>query len=160
SAADAVKQLDASLKSLKTDVIDLYQFHSGDDREFQNDELWSALRKQQQGGKIRHLGISILGKGSELQAREAKRVGAEGLQVIYNRLDRRPEEQVFPQAKRDNLGVLARVPLASGFLTGKYKPGTKFTGNDARATFDVTKMSADLNIVEKLKQTEVPPDVP
>jgi aryl-alcohol dehydrogenase-like predicted oxidoreductase len=97
SAADVVKQLDASLKSLKTDLIDLYQFHSGDDREFQNEDLWNALRKQQQAGKIRHLGISILGKGSELQAREAKRVGVEALQVIYNRLDRRPEEQVFPQ---------------------------------------------------------------
>jgi aryl-alcohol dehydrogenase-like predicted oxidoreductase len=160
SAADVVKQLNASLKSLNTDVIDLYQFHSGDDREFQNDDLWNALRKQQQAGKIRHLGISILGKGSELQAREARRVGAEALQVIYNRLDRRPEEQVFPHAKRDNLGILARVPLASGFLTGKYKPGTKFTGSDARATFDLTKMSADLNAAEKLKQTEVPPDVP
>ena len=50
-------------------------------------------------GKIRHLGISILGKGSETQAREARRFGAEALQVIYNRLDRRPEQLYFPHAR-------------------------------------------------------------
>ncbi len=160
SADEVLKQLDASLKSLRTDVIDLYQFHSGDDHEFKNEELWNTLRQQQQAGKIRHLGISILGKGSEFQAREAKRVGAKALQVIYNRLDRRPEEMVFPHAKRDNLGILARVPLASGLLTGKYKPGTTFTGNDARASFDAAKLRTDLETVESLKKSEIPPNVP
>jgi aryl-alcohol dehydrogenase-like predicted oxidoreductase len=68
----------------------------------------------------------ILRKGSELQARAARRVGAEVLQVIYNRLDRRPERLYFPHAQRDNLGILARVPLASGLLTGKYRLGAAF----------------------------------
>src|SRR5207249_5030767 len=130
-------------------------FHSGDDSQFQNDELWSMLADQKHAGKIRHIGVSILGKGSEFQAREARRVGAEALQVIYNRIDRRPEQTVFPHAKRDHLGILARVPLASGLLTGKYQPGASFAGNDARSTFDAEKMRDHLTEVERLK-TEVP----
>ena len=81
-------------------TIDLYQFHSGTDAQCLNDELWAMLAEQKKAGKLRHLGISIPGKGSELQAREARRLGAEALQVIYNRLDRRPEQLYFPHAQR------------------------------------------------------------
>ena len=118
------------------------------------------LAEQKRAGKIRHLGISILGKGSETQAREARRLGAEALQVIYNRLDRRPEQTVFPYAKQDNLGILARVPLASGFLSGKYPPGAKFPANDVRGTWNDEKMQRDLAEVDLLRQTEIPADVP
>jgi len=82
------------------------------------------------------------------------------LQVIYNRLDRRPEQTVFPHAKTENLGILARVPLASGLLTGKYRPGAAFNATDVRATFDAHKMEGDLAEVERLRQTEVPSGVP
>ena len=102
------------------------------------------LAEQKRAGKIRHLGISILGKGSEFQAREARRFGAEVLQVVYNRLDRRPEQIYFPHAQRDRLGILARVPLASGLLSGKYRPGTTFAPNDVRATFDPERMRKDI----------------
>jgi aryl-alcohol dehydrogenase-like predicted oxidoreductase len=154
------EQLEASLKSLRVEAIDIYQFHSGTDALFQNQELWTMLGEQKRAGKIRHLGISILGKGSELQAREAHQVGAEVLQVIYNRLDRRPEQTVFPHAEENKLGILARVPLASGLLTGKFRPGASFDANDVRATFDTQKMQKDLAEVERLRQTEVPPGVP
>jgi aryl-alcohol dehydrogenase-like predicted oxidoreductase len=154
------KQLEESLKSLRIETIDIYQFHSGTDAFFQNQELWTMLAEQKRAGKIRHLGISILGKGSELQAREARQVGAEVLQVIYNRLDRRPEQTVFPHAEKNNIGILARVPLASGLLTGKFRPGAAFNANDVRATFDAQKMQNDLAEVERLRQTEVPPGVP
>ena len=154
------KQLEESLKSLRTETIDIYQFHSGADVLFQNQELWTMLTEQKRAGIIQHLGISILGKGSELQAREARQVGAEVLQVIYNRLDRRPEQTVFPHAEKNKLGILARVPLASGLLTGKFRPGAAFNGNDVRATFDAQKMQNDLAEVERLRQTEVPPGVP
>ncbi|HTV76512.1 MAG TPA: aldo/keto reductase, partial [Candidatus Baltobacteraceae bacterium] len=110
--------------------------------------------------KIRHIGVSILGKGSELQAREAAKSGAEALQVVYNRLDRRPEQIYFPHARRDNLGILARVPMASGLLSGKYKPGTNFAANDVRATFDAEKMKTQLAEAEQIKKTEVPAGVP
>jgi aryl-alcohol dehydrogenase-like predicted oxidoreductase len=154
------EQLEESLKSLRTEAIDIYQFHSGTDAAFQNQELWTMLAEQKRAGKIRHLGVSILGKGSELQAREARQVGAEVLQVIYNRLDRRPEQMVFPHAEKHNLGILARVPLASGLLTGKYHPGVAFKESDVRATFDAQKMQNDLAEVERLRKTEVPADIP
>jgi len=160
SAADAREQLDASLKALGVETIDLYQFHSGPDSACLNEELWSMLAERKRAGSIRHLGISILGKGSELPAREARRLGAEALQVTYNRLDRRPEQMYFSHAQRDGLGILARVPLASGFLSGKYRPGAKFASNDWRSTFDAAKMDSDLAEVERLRQSELPEGVP
>jgi aryl-alcohol dehydrogenase-like predicted oxidoreductase len=154
------EQLEESLKSLRIEIIDIYQFHSGSDALFQNQELWTMLAEQKRAGKIRHLGISILGKGSEMQAREARQVGAEVLQVIYNRLDRRPEQTVFPHAEKSHLGILARVPLASGLLTGKYRPGAAFNAKDVRATFDARKMQKDLEEVERIRQSEVPSGIP
>jgi aryl-alcohol dehydrogenase-like predicted oxidoreductase len=118
------------------------------------------LAEARRAGKIRHLGISILGKGSELQAREARRWGAEVLQVVYNRLDRRPEQIYFPHAQREHLGILARVPLASGLLSGKYRPGVTFPGNDVRSTFNPERMQRDLAEVERLHKEELPPGVP
>ena len=157
SVADVKAQLEASLKALGVDTIDLYQYHSGADAQCLNDDLWAMLAKEKSAGRIRHLGISILGKGSQAQAREAHRLGVEALQVIYNRLDRRPEQMYFPHAQRDQLGILARVPLASGLLTGKYRRGTTFPENDARSKFDAAKIQAELAEVERLAQTEVPP---
>ena len=100
SAAGVRQQLEASLRALRVETIDLYQFHSGSDSQLLNEDLWTMLAEQKRAGKVRHLGISILGKGSEAQAREAQRLGAEALQVIYNRLDRRPEQLYFPHARR------------------------------------------------------------
>jgi aryl-alcohol dehydrogenase-like predicted oxidoreductase len=160
SAAGALNQLEASLRSLRVESIDLYQFHSGSDAAFENQELWAMLAGQKSAGKARHLGVSILGKGSQLQAREARRVGAEVLQVIYNRLDRRPEQMYFPSAQQEGLGILARVPLASGLLTGKYAPGATFQANDVRAGFDAGKLRNDLAEVQRLSRTEVPAGVP
>jgi myo-inositol catabolism protein IolS len=82
------------------------------------------------------------------------------LQVFYNRLDRRPEQMFFPHARRDHLGIIGRVPLASGLLTGKYKAGTTFPSNDVRATFNAEKLERDLAEVERLQKTEVPAGVP
>jgi aryl-alcohol dehydrogenase-like predicted oxidoreductase len=160
SRDDVQRQLDASLKALRVDRIDLYQFHSGSDAIFENQELWMLLAEQKRAGKIGHLGISILGKGSELQAREARRVGAEALQVVYNRLDRRPEQMYFPHAERDRLGILARVPLASGLLSGKYRSGVAFPANDVRSQFDQEKMRKDAAEAERIQKEEVPANVP
>jgi aryl-alcohol dehydrogenase-like predicted oxidoreductase len=160
SIAGVKKQLDGSLKALRVETIDLYQFHSGPDALFQSQELWDFLAGQKRAGKIRHLGVSILQKGSELQAREAVKFGVEVLQVFYNRLDRRPEGIYFPHAEKNQLGVLARVPLASGLLSGKYKPGATFPANDVRATFNAEKLKRDLAEVERLQREEVPAGVP
>jgi aryl-alcohol dehydrogenase-like predicted oxidoreductase len=122
--------------------------------------LWATLAEQKRAGKVRHLGISILGKGSEVQAREAQRLGVEALQLYYNRLDRRPEQLYFPHAQQHNLGILARVPLASGLLSGKYLPGAAFPANDWRSTWEAEKMRKDLAEVERIRQTELPDGVP
>ena len=160
SIAGVGAQLDASLAALRVETIDLYQFHSGADTVFQNQELWNFLAGQKRAGKIRHLGVSILQKGSELQAREAAAFGVEALQVFYNRLDRRAEEIYFPHAEKNQLGVLARVPLASGLLSGKYQPGATFAANDVRGRFDAEKLQRDLAEVARLQKMEVPPGVP
>lgn len=156
SPAGVRQQLEASLRALRLEAIDLYQFHSGSDSQLLNDDLWTMLAEQKQAGKIRHLGISILGKGSEPQAREARRLGAETLQVIYNRLDRRPEQLYFPHAQRDHLGILARVPLASGLLSGKYRADAAFPAQDWRSTLDADKLRRDLAEVERIRQSELP----
>jgi len=74
-------------------------------------------------------------------------------------LDRAPEEQIFDVCQKQNLGVLARVPLASGFLSGKYKPGSKFGANDVRAGQDSASLEKKLKEVEEIARTEVPPGV-
>ena len=160
SVAGVQKQLEASLKALGVEAIDLYQFHSGSDALFQNEELWTMLAEQKRAGKIRHIGISILQKGSEWQAGAAAKAGAEALQVFYNRLDRRAEQMYFPYAEKDGLGILARVPLASGLLSGKYRAGARFPGNDVRSSFEGEKLKRDLAEVERLQREEVPSGVP
>jgi aryl-alcohol dehydrogenase-like predicted oxidoreductase len=160
SVAGVQAQLEASLKALRVETIDLYQFHSGSDELFQDEKLWAFLAEQKRTGKIRHLGISIMQKGSELQAREAAQFGAEALQVFYNRLDRRPEQLFFPHAQQNNLGIIGRVPLASGLLTGKYKAGATFAANDVRSKMDADKLKRDLAEAARLQKEEVPVGVP
>lgn len=151
-----VAQLEASLKALKTDYVDLYQFHSGPDASFDQDALWDTLNRQVEAGKIRHLGISIGSNQNIHQTSQASRVGAEAIQVVYNRLDRKPEAEVFPSCLEQNLGVLARVPLASGFLSGKYKPGTTFDSSDVRSRRNREEIDEQMREVERIGREEVP----
>ncbi|WP_046179473.1 aldo/keto reductase [Domibacillus tundrae] len=159
SAEEVIKQLDASLKSLQTDYVDLYQFHSGSNDAFDNDDLWTELDKQVKAGKVRHLGISIGSNANIHQTSKASDVNAEVIQVVYNRLDRVPEKEVFPSCEEQNLGVLARVPLASGFLSGKYKPGSVFGENDVRHNRDKQEQENMLRLVEQIQKEEVPSGV-
>ncbi|MFM1651443.1 aldo/keto reductase [Brevibacillus sp. B_LB10_24] len=154
-AQDVQKQLEDSLRALQTDYIDLYQFHSGPDQAFDNDDLWTYLDKQVQAGKIRHLGLSLNKQASMHQTGSATKVKASTIQVVYNRLDRKPEAEVFPSCQEQDLGVLARVPLASGFLSGKYKPGSVFAANDVRQNHDQAQVEQMLREVEQIKQNEV-----
>lgn len=156
SGKEVLEQLEASLKALQTDYIDLYQFHSGSDEQFDNDELWTMLDKQVQAGKIRHLGISIGSNDNLHQTESATKVNAETIQVVYNRIDRIPEERVFPSCQQQNLGVLARVPLASGYLSGKYKPGAVFDATDVRNNHDKAQVLEKLKLVEQIRNNEVP----
>ncbi|MDU2242869.1 MAG: aldo/keto reductase [Paenibacillus sp.] len=158
-AAAVLQQLDASLKALKTDYVDLYQFHSGPDAAFDNDELWTLLDKQKQAGKILHLGTSIGSNDNLHQTEASSKVGSEAIQVVYNRLDRVPENRVFPSCEQQDLGVLARVPLASGYLSGKYKPGAVFGETDVRHRHDPESTRRKLEEVEEIQRSEVPEGV-
>jgi len=159
-AADAVRQLDASLKALRTDYVDLLQCHSAKDAEFDTDGLWAALQREQAKGKVRHLGLSISPPTNIYQTERALQVGASTIQVVYNRLQREPEEKVLPACRRDNLGVLARVPLASGFLSGKYRPGATFPASDVREAWMKQDRDEKLTEVLRIASTEVPAGVP
>ncbi len=158
--AGVVRQLEDSLRALKTDYVDLYQFHSLDDDAFKTEALWETLQGEVQKGKIRHLGISIGSNENIWQTRQAGAVQAEVIQVVYNRLDRAPEKEVLPECQQQNLGVLARVPLASGYLSGKYHPGAKFAANDVRGKWHTDDFrEARLAEVEKIRAEELPAGV-
>jgi aryl-alcohol dehydrogenase-like predicted oxidoreductase len=161
TAADMIVQVEDSLKALQTDWIDLLQYHSIRFSEFDNDELSIALEKLRKSGKVRHLGNSISGQTQKNidQVEASTRRNVEAIQVIYNRLDRTPEEAVFESCQTQDLGVLARVPLASGFLSGKYKPGSKFGPNDVRSNQDKATVEQRLREVQEIVRTEVPPGV-
>ncbi len=160
SADEVLRQLDASLEALRTDHVDLYQFHSGSKAAFDDPELWPALAEQVKAGRIRHLGISI-GKNDDVdQTSRARDVGAEAIQVVYNRLDRTPEQDVFPACQSHDLGVLARVPLASGYLTGTYRPGATFDdASDVRSRHDQADVRRKLEEAERIRVDEVPDGV-
>ncbi len=156
------KQLEDSLKALQTDYIDLYQFHSGTDEMFDTEGLWEFLAEQKRAGKIRHLGISTAKSyDGRHQIDEASHVGAEALQVVYNRLHRKHESYTFKASIEQDLGVLARVPLASGFLTGKYKKDSKFDKTDVRAVWmDEAERNQMIEEAQRAKNEEVPENVP
>jgi aryl-alcohol dehydrogenase-like predicted oxidoreductase len=154
------QQLEASLRALRTDYIDIYQYHSVRDSEFFNEALWEFLQRAKRDGKVRHIGNSISGKIDPVpQSQAADRAGVEVLQLVYNRLETKPEETAFPIARRLNLGVLARVPLASGLLSGKYKPGASFKPGDFRQQEDRAKMDEMIRQAQEIQHKEVPPGV-
>jgi myo-inositol catabolism protein IolS len=161
SPSEVIEQLEESLRALGTDYIDIYQFHSGGDEAFDQEELWEALNEQVKAGVVRYLGISISSQSENLyQTERATEVGASVIQVVYNRLDRRPERRVLPSCRDQDLGVFARVPLGSGFLSGKYQPGAEFTHrDDVRSLHDKEEVQKKLKLVQEIQETEVPEGV-
>ncbi|MBA2560670.1 MAG: aldo/keto reductase [Propionibacteriales bacterium] len=160
SPAEVVAQLERSLRALGTDHVELYQFHSGGDDVFDNDELWDALAAQKQAGKVRHFGISLGDNTAPHQTQRATDLGADVVQVIYSRLDQEPEQAVFPACLDQDLGVLAREALASGLLSGKYAPGTRFTDpSDTRSGRDETHTENRLQEVRRIAEEELPAGV-
>jgi len=161
SPAQVQRQLEDSLKALQTEYIDIYQFHSGSNEAFDNDELWTMLNNQVRAGKIRFLGISLAGgliaKNDFEQIRSAPKVNASVVQVVYNRLHREVESDILPYCESQGLGVLARIPLAKGFLGGAYRPGAVFPSNDNRSSYSTQFNDEQLRRVEEIKKTELPP---
>lgn len=118
------------------------------------------LTRQVEAGKIRALGLSITTANPLLQIQKMSGYGISVLQIIYNRLSREPEEIIFPVCIAEDIGVLTRVPLASGLLSGKYNPDATFTNpNDVRSQRDAESIHLQLLEVQQIKAEEVPQGV-
>jgi aryl-alcohol dehydrogenase-like predicted oxidoreductase len=155
-----VAQLDASLRALGTDHVDILLSDGGTAGQFATPGLWEALAEQMRAGKIRHLGIS-LDPGDGERVERAPELGVGVIQVTYNRLNRAAEEDVLPAAARLDCGVLAREPLANGYLSGRHRAGSPIAGpNDWRASRDRRQADADLEEVARLQAYEVPSGMP
>jgi aryl-alcohol dehydrogenase-like predicted oxidoreductase len=155
SAKGMVEQLDGSLTALRTDRIDVYQFHGVTEEVFKDDEVWLEMERQKALGKIRAVGVSI---GHD--AFPLGRAMIETVQLKYNRLERKDEEEILPICRERNLGVFARVPLASGYLTDKYKPGQRWPEGDVRHERKDEAIDHGLEAVERIRKEELPEGVP
>ncbi|WP_017434285.1 aldo/keto reductase [Saccharococcus caldoxylosilyticus] len=122
---------EASLKRLQRERIDLYQIHCPPLKVLKDGRVFEVLDKLQKEGKIRYYGVSVETVEEGLFCLTNPNVKA--LQVIFNIFRQKPLEQLLPQAKEQGVGILARLPLASGLLTGKFKKDTKFEENDHRS---------------------------
>jgi aryl-alcohol dehydrogenase-like predicted oxidoreductase len=121
--------LDASLTRLEVDCVDLYQLHNPD-VETMTDELFDLMRDLKASGKTRAWGVSI---GSVEEGKRAIEGGAETIQLVYNILQQEIGNDIFPLAMERGVGIIVRVPLASGWLTGKYNADTVFPPSDHRS---------------------------
>src|SRR5690606_38310890 len=105
------------------DYVDVLQYHSWGDDDFFRDDVLAELEKLKDEGKFRHLGNSVGNNTNVCQVGASEERGIEVVQIIYNRHQREPAEGAFDLCQAQDVGVLARVPLASGFLSGKYQTG-------------------------------------
>jgi aryl-alcohol dehydrogenase-like predicted oxidoreductase len=125
--------VDGSLKRLRTDYIDLYQLHNPTLDELRRDDIHEAMDRLQESGKIRFWGVSISTPEEGIEI--INRGWGYALQVLYNVLNQAPAKELFPLAQEKGYGIIARVPLASGLLSGKYRQDTRFSNDDVRQNF-------------------------
>ena len=123
--------VDRSLKNLQTDCLDLVQLHCPPTDVYYRPQVFEAMEGLIAQGKIRNYGVSVEKVEEALKAIEYP--GVVSVQIIYNIFRQRPAELFLQQAKARNIAVIARVPLASGLLTGKMNKQTQFAADDHRA---------------------------
>jgi|SRR5215469_1105973 len=122
--------IDESLRNLATDALDLLQLHCPPNEVYYRSEIFGVLDDLVRAGKIRYYGVSVEKIEQALKAIEFPNV--QTVQIIFNGFRQRPAELFFPQAKQKQVGILARVPLASGLLTGKLSRDSSFPSEDHR----------------------------
>ena len=144
-----LEAIDASLARLGMDFVDLYQLHSGTDTSQYRDEAFETLETLKAQGKIRHYGVSV---GPAAHGPWVIRnTRADVIQVVYNMLQREPEQELLSLAQAQGVGIIARVPLASGFLTGKFAAGVTFPHDDHRShTYPPEKIRQMVATIAKL----------
>ena len=153
--------IDGSLQRLGVEQLDLVLLHCPPTSVYEKDELFSGMDKLVQKGKISHYGVSIEKVAEGLQAMEYP---ISAIEVIFNMFRLKPAEELFPAAQANDVGILARVPLASGLLTGRYTKDTVFGKEDHRSynrngeafdkgeTFSGVDYELGLQAVEELKK--------
>jgi aryl-alcohol dehydrogenase-like predicted oxidoreductase len=153
--------IERSLTNLHTDALDLVQLHCPPTDVYYQPETFGALDDLVRAGKIRHYGVSVERVEEGLKALEYPNV--QSIQVIYNIFRQRPAELLFKEAARHRVGILARVPLASGLLTGKLTARQEFEADDHRKfnrhgeafnrgeTFSGVDYELGLGVVESLR---------
>jgi len=146
------------LRSLAVDVLDLVQLHCPSTETYYRPEVFAAMDRLQREGKLRHYGVSVEKVEEGLKALEYP--GVVSVQIIFNMFRQRPAERFLALAQQRQVAVIARVPLASGLLTGKFGPGTQFAPDDHRQfnrhgeSFDVGETFAGVPYDEGLAAVE------
>ena len=130
NAANFERFIDRSLQNLKADALDLVQLHCPPTEVYSRPDVFGALDDLTKRGKIKHYGVSVQTVGEAMTAIEYANVKT--VQIIFNCFRLKPAETFLPRAKEKRVGVLARVPLASGLLTGKINRQTQFAPDDHR----------------------------
>jgi aryl-alcohol dehydrogenase-like predicted oxidoreductase len=125
-----VSFVEDSLKNTGLEKLDLIQFHCPPSEIYDRPEYFETFDKLKQEGKIRNLGVSVEKVDEALKAIEYPNVAS--VQIIFNMFRPKPAEEFFQKAAQKNVGIIARVPLASGLLTGKFSKNTKFEKGDHR----------------------------
>jgi aryl-alcohol dehydrogenase-like predicted oxidoreductase len=142
-----------SLKRLGVDVLDILQLHSPDLDKLERDEPWEALETLKRQGKIRHAGLSIQSFKETEQAHLLDRHHdlLDCIQVRYNLLEREAEKVLFPKAQEYGVGVIVRIPLLFGLLTGKFTRQSTFGEDDhRRMNLSAEKLDGYLTELESL----------
>ena len=150
-----------SLKNMQLDTIDLIQLHCPPTEVYYRPEIFAEFDKLIAEGKIQKLGVSVEKVEEALKAIEYDNVDT--VQIIFNMFRQRPSELFFEQAKKKDIGIIARVPLASGLLSGKFNRQTTFAEGDHRTfnrngeafdkgeTFSGIDYNTGIDAVEELK---------
>lgn len=147
-----------SLKRLKTDYIDIYQLHNPLPDLIEKGDAVGALLKLKEQGKIRFIGISIHTERDALAAVADSRVDT--LQLIFNFLDQRMLDKIFPLCQKEDRGMIVREPLACGLLTGKYESaGHIFPKEDHRRRWTREKLQLEIDKVAAFKKQLAKPDL-
>lgn len=134
------KFIDDSRKNLQVDALDMVLLHCPPTDLYDDPHVFNLMDDFKKQGKIKHYGVSIEKIEEGLKAMQYP--GVEAIEVIFNMFRLRPAQELFEKAKENNVGIIVRVPLASGLLTGKYNKNTTFGPHDHR-TFNREGASFD-----------------
>ena len=130
SRANLTGWIEDSLRNLSTEALDLLQLHCPPTELYYRPEVFAILDDFVKAGKVRYYGVSVEKVEEALKAIEFPNV--QTVQIIFNCFRQRPSDLFFDRAKRKKVGILARVPLASGLLTGKLRSNSSFAVDDHR----------------------------